>query len=122
VISEGYPPMNFMNVVAMQHPDAIDQYRIRQTRRAIYDSGRKLIKVGETSENFYDVWQDYFETNNLLDNPFGYENDVIRMERKLDEFIVLTEAQRDGTTAGKQIDYSSNPELLERLRALGYLE
>src|SRR6185436_3101030 len=33
VISEGYPPMNFMSIVAMQHPEAIDQYRIKQTRR-----------------------------------------------------------------------------------------
>jgi arylsulfatase A-like enzyme len=122
VISEGYPPMNFMTVVAMQHPDAIDRFRIKQTRRTIFDSGRKLIRVGETSESFFDVSQDYFETNNLLDNPFGYENDVIRLERGLDEFVLLAEARRDGTAAGKQIDYSSNPELLERLRALGYLE
>jgi hypothetical protein len=34
----------------------------------------------------------------------------------------MAEAHRDGTTAGREIDYSDNPELLERLRGLGYIE
>jgi len=122
VVSEAPPPMNFINVMAMNNPEAIERFRVKQMRRAIYEDGRKLMTVADRSDEFFDVRLDYFEHNNLLDNPFGYENDILRLERQLEDFVLVAEAQRDGTAAGKHIDYSNNPELLDRLRALGYLE
>jgi len=122
VVSEGYPPLNFINVMEMNNPDAIDRFRVREMRRAIYNSHTKLMTVADQPDEFFDVRKDYFETNNLIDNPFGYENELIRLQKRLEEFVLIQEAHRSGTAAGAAIDYSDNPEILERLRALGYIE
>ncbi len=122
VVTEGFPPENFVSVMEMNNTEAIDRFRVRRMRRAIYQDGLKLITVGEQPDEMFNVREDYFESKNILDNPFGYENDVIRLQQDLESFVLVAEAQRQGTTAGKKIDYSNNPELLERLRGLGYIE
>jgi hypothetical protein len=106
----------------MNNPEAIERFRIKKMRRAIYENGRKLMTVDDRPDEFFDVQKDYFETNNLLDSPIGYENDILGLERKLEDFTLVQEAHRSGTAAGKEVDYSDNPELLERLRALGYID
>lgn len=122
VVSEGFPPLNFVNVMEMNNPDAIEEFRVRMMRRAIYDGGHKLMTVSERPDEFFDVHKDYAEETNLLDNPFGYENNILSLEKALEAFVVVQEAHRDGTAAGETLDYSNNPELLERLRSLGYIE
>ena len=91
-------------------------------RRAIYDQNKKLMMVGGQPDEFFDVHRDPFEMANLLDNPFGYENDVLRLEKQLEDFVLVSQAHRDGVAPGETLDYSDNPELLERLRGLGYIE
>jgi hypothetical protein len=78
--------------------------------------------VAGQPDEFFAMRDDPFERNNLLDNPLGLENDIIRMQRKMEDFVILHEAHRDGTAPAGTIDYSDNPELLERLRGLGYIE
>lgn len=121
VVCEAFPPPNFINVMEMNNPEAIEPFRVRMMRRAIYDGGHKLMTVDGRPDEFFDVAHDPFEETNLLDAP-GYENDILRMERMLEEFVVVAEAHRDGTAAGRELDLSDNPELLERLRGLGYIE
>jgi arylsulfatase A-like enzyme len=122
VIAEAYPPQNFVTVVEMNNPEAIELFRCRMMRRAIYDGGRKLITVEGRMDEFFDVDHDPQETQNLLDRSVGYESTILEMERRLEEYVVVAEAHRDGTAAGKEVDFSDDPELLERLRRLGYIE
>lgn len=122
IVSEGYPPLNFINVMEMNNPEAIEPFRVRQMRRALFNDHRKLMTLADRPDEFFDVAQDRLETRNLLDNPLGYEQDILAMERELEDFIAVHEAQRDGTAAGAELDFSNNPELLERLRGLGYIE
>jgi arylsulfatase A-like enzyme len=122
VVSEAYPPINFINVMEMSNPEAIEKFRVRQLRRALYNNGGKLMTVDDRPDEFFDVRRDPTEDNNLLDSPLGYENNILQTENKMEDFVALMEAHRSGTASGKQIDYSDNPELLERLRGLGYIE
>ncbi len=122
VASEAYPPLNFLNVIEMNNPEAVEPFRIRKIRRTLYQGCCKLMTVGDNPDEFFDVHADPQETNNLIDQPIGYENDLLQMQNKLDRFVVMAEAYRDGIAAGKRIDFSDSPELLERLRGLGYIE
>ncbi len=122
VVSEAYPPVNFINVMEMSNPEAIERFRVREIRRAIYGHGTKLMTVGNHLDEFFDIEQDPLEETSLLDRPDGFENEVLGLDRELSEFIAEVEAQRDGTASGGHLDYSNNPELLERLRGLGYIE
>jgi arylsulfatase A-like enzyme len=122
VVSEAYPPINFINVMEMNNPAAIEQFRVRMLRRALYDGGSKLMTVDNRSDEFFDVGRDPVEVRNLLDSPTGYENNILNLENKMDNFVTTIEAQRSGIAGGEHIDYSNNPEILERLRGLGYIE
>jgi arylsulfatase A-like enzyme len=122
VAAEAFPPLNFIAVMEANNPEAIEPFRVRAMRRTIYDGSSKLMTVADRPDEFFDVQRDPLEEQNLLENPLGYENEVLRLERMLDDFVVVSEAHRDGTAAGRQIDLSNNPELLERLRGLGYIE
>lgn len=122
VVAEGFPPENFINVMEMTNPDAVEEFRLRKMRRAIYDNGGKLMMVGGQPDEFFSVREDPFEESDLLDNPIGYENDIIKMQQTLDDWVVMAEAHRDGVAPAGEVDYSDNPELLERLRGLGYIE
>ena len=122
VVAEGFPPETFINVMEMTNPEAIEQFRVRKMRRAIYKDDLKLMTVGGQPDELFHIGNDPEELTNLLDNLFGYENDLLTMEQQLEDFVVLSEAHRDGTAAAGKIDYSDNPELLERLRGLGYIE
>jgi uncharacterized sulfatase len=122
VISEAYPPLNFINVMEMSSPSAVARFRVKETRKAIFDGMTKLMTIGDRTDELFDMQKDPKEDHNLLDNPVGYENQLIDMEHRLEDYSSMLAAQRDGTQAGGHIDYSDNPELLERLRGLGYIE
>jgi arylsulfatase A-like enzyme len=122
IVSEGFPPQNFISVMEMTNPEAVETFRLHKMRRAIYGDGYKLMTVAGQPDEFFAERDDPFERNNLLDNPLGLENDIIRMQHKMEDFVILHEAHRDGTAPAGTIDYSDNPELLERLRGLGYIE
>lgn len=122
VVAEAYPPLNFINVMEANSPAAIEQFRVRQTRRAIFADGLKLLTVGEQPDEFFNTRRDPFENHDLLSQPAGYEKQMLQMQRDLESFVAVSEARRNGVTAGSVVDYSNNPELLERLRGLGYIE
>lgn len=122
VVAEAYPPWNFIEVMKLNNPEAIDAFRVEKMRRAIYDEGFKLMTVDGRPDEMFDMNGDPFETKNLLDNGVGHEKVRLDLQKLLEDYVVLAEAHRDGTAAGKEIDLSDNPELLDRLRGLGYIE
>jgi len=122
VATEAYPPMNFLNVMEVNHPAAVERFRVREVRRAIYSERGKLITVGDRPDEFFDVHGDPLESTNLLERPYGYENEILSLEHRLEDFITVQQARRDGSPGAGRLDYSNNPELLERLRGLGYIE
>lgn len=122
VVAEAFPPQNFIQVMKVNNPDEIDRFYCNSMRRAIYNSHTKLTMLDDQPFEFFDVNEDYLELNNLVDNPFGYENDLLNLQKQLEEFVIIQDAHRNGTVAGAHIDYSDNPEILERLRKLGYIE
>ena len=122
VIAEAYPPMNFINVMEANNPSAIEKFRVNKLRRAIYDGPRKLMTIVDEPIEFFNTTTDPLEAHNLLDGTPAHAASILKLEQALAATVTTLEAHRLGISAGAQQDYSDNPELIERLRGLGYIE
>src|SRR5690606_31015901 len=67
VVAEGFPPLNFINAMEMSHPEAVGQFRLRKPRRALFQNGRKLMSIGDQSDEFFATLLVPGVTNTLLD-------------------------------------------------------
>lgn len=113
--SEAYPPLTFVHVIEHRNPSVIERMRLREVRRSIYDGDYKLIVCGEKVEALYNVAADPAETRNLIANE---PTRLAEMQRKLTAFIQQFESSPMPEPATAEDD----EQVLEHLRALGYIE
>jgi arylsulfatase A-like enzyme len=113
--SEAYPPLTFVHVIEHRNPSVIERMRLREVRRSIYDGNYKLIICGEKVESLYNIAADPAETRNLIAND---PTRLAEMQRKLTAFIQQFEPSPKPDPATNEDD----EQVLEHLRALGYIE
>ncbi len=116
VFAEAITDENVLKIIRRQKPQLVAEYRCDQRRRAVWQTPYKLILTGE----------DYRELFNFVEDPRETQNLAAAMPAKVDEmseFLSDYERQAEaqavptGGAAGQ-----SDPQLRQRLRALGYLE
>jgi uncharacterized sulfatase len=117
VLTEAYVPDTLIRLMKNGDPDAIESYRCHQMRRAVYQDQYKLIKVGDTPDELFDLAQDPGENRNLLSE---YPELVTEMATLLETFVIGSENRRP-THETEQLDLEEDSELTERLKGLGYL-
>ncbi|MGC9400029.1 MAG: sulfatase [Anaerolineae bacterium] len=118
VMSEAYVPDTLIRLMKNEDPEAIETYRCRHMRRAVYRDHYKLIEVGGEPDELFDLAQDPGERHNLLDEQPEL---VAELQALLETFVVGSRKRRpNGRT--KQLDLEADDELAERLRGLGYLD
>lgn len=112
--SEAFPPAAFLNVLEHRSPSLIEQLRLTLVRRAAYDGGHKLTVVGSQVDALYQLQDDPLETRNVAgDNPVL----VNMLHHKLDQFVHTSQQHYQAGSRGEVSD-----EVLDNLRALGYIE
>jgi uncharacterized sulfatase len=119
VFAEAYTPDTLLALMESLNPDAIDAFRCRMMRRAVYLGQRKLITVGDKPDELFDVVDDPGEVHNLLDDNF---EEVGQLESILEAFVQHAEERRpDNWEASRQLSLDDEA-VADRLRALGYME
>jgi len=113
--AEAIPPLNLLNILEAQHPALVDQLYLKQVRRGVYQGDHKLALVGDRVESLFDVGIDPSEEQNVAQQ---HPELVTNLHSRLNQFVDEAKAQRLDTMS--QGDVSD--EVLENLRALGYLE
>lgn len=118
VWSEAYAPLTMIRLMEKQNPEAIDRFRCRDNRRAIYQGVKKLITVGDAPAELFDVCADPAEVNNRITEEPEL---AAHLNRRLK--TALQEA-RSHRWHGREddVDLSGRNQLSERLRRLGYVE
>lgn len=117
VLTEAYVPDTLIRLMKNGDDDAIEKYRCYQMRRAVYRDRYKLIEVGDSPDELFDIEQDPRETHNLLTE---HEDLVAELGTLLNTFVLGSKKRRpNGET--EQIELDDDSELTERLRGLGYL-
>jgi uncharacterized sulfatase len=118
VWSEAVAPLTMVKLMEKQNPKAIDRFRCRDTRRAIYEDVKKLITIGDEPTELFDVRADPAE----VENRIAAEPALARqLDRRLEEAVAAARSRR-WHDPGNDVDLSGRNQLSERLRRLGYVE
>ena len=116
VFSEGVPPRNVVKMLHQQRPRETEELGCDQTRRAVWRDTHKLIQTGENGLELYSALEDPNESLNLRDI---LPERVETLQEQLHTFVshagVMVASQ-------EQADGFDDPEVLRRLRDLGYIE
>jgi len=119
VFAEAYTPDTLLALMESLNPAAINTFRCRLMRRAVYRGRRKLITVGDRPDELFDVVDDPGETQNLLAD---HVDEAVQLENVLTEFVQHAHERRpDNWEASRRLSLD-NEAVADRLRALGYLE
>ena len=117
VFSEAYAPLNLILILEKYAPDLLERFHCRETRWAVYDQSKKLIRIDHQYDELFNFHTDPNELQNLLSNQLSTHHLVTA----LDDF--LNQAQNNVTASQQAITSNLDEEaVLQRLRNLGYIE
>lgn len=116
--TEAYVPDTLIALMEAQDPEAIETYRCRQMRRAVYRSDYKLITVGDRPDELFDLSRDPGELVNLISEK---PNLAAELESILEDFVRDAEARTPDNWRENRVRLEEDRELTERLKGLGYL-
>jgi arylsulfatase A-like enzyme len=111
--SEAVAPRMFLQVIEHSAPALIERLHLRETRRAVYQGDYKLILRENVVEGLYNVADDSTETRDLA----AVEPDRAAALRAHLEAFTRREQSADAAQIAPADD-----EVIEHLRALGYIE
>ncbi|MBN1641191.1 MAG: sulfatase [Anaerolineae bacterium] len=118
VYAESFPPATLLALMAHDDPDALERYRCRLARRAVYEGAHKLIAVDGRADELFDVQRDA----NELDNRIEAQPQVVaELERLLAAFVDDAEGRRAGAQGPARANLEQDPKVVDRLRHLGYI-
>ena len=117
--AEVYPPLNYARALKLRMPDLLEERRCLELRRAVVRANLKLIQLAGWPESLFELDKDPLEMANALP---GNPTEADELNKLLDEFVRLTEMQRENLAAGGTLELENDDQLLRRLRGLGYIE
>jgi arylsulfatase A-like enzyme len=110
VMTEAFAPLTFVHVLEHRNPSVIERRQLRETRRAVLDGRFKLMLRGDQPTALYDVLADPAETRSVLRSQPEAAAQLQRAAGLL------------ATGAGQGETAVQDAEVLEHLRALGYVD
>jgi uncharacterized sulfatase len=119
VFAEAYTPDTLLALMENENPAAIDTFRCRLMRRAVYDDRHKLITVGDEPDELFDVIDDPKERQNLLAE---YPDKVADLRSALTALAEVATARRPANWEAARKVSLDDKAISDRLRALGYIE
>ncbi len=119
VFAEAYTPDTLLALMENMDPAAIDTFRCRSMRRAVFRERYKLITVDDKPDELFDVVDDPGETRNLLESHL---DEAAQLESILTNFVEQAQARRPSNWEASRQFSLDNEAVVDRLRALGYLE
>ncbi len=116
VFSEGVPPQNVVQMLHRRRPQETQELGCDQTRRAVWSETHKLIQTGDERLELFSAIDDPCEHLNLRDI---LPERVEALREYLQTFVSHAGV---AVTTREQADGYDDPEVLRRLRDLGYIE
>ena len=115
VIAEAEPLQPIIQMLKRRQPETLEQFNYVQPHRAIYQHPYKVISTPENDIEFYHIYDDPVENNNLYQT-------LPEQAKILHEDLQNFMQQICIKTPEKLYQEEDDPMVLQRLRDLGYLE
>ncbi len=119
VFAEAYAPNTFLSMMEAHTPQLIDSFYCRLNRRAVVQNETKLVRIDGVQDELFNLNTDPHELNNL-----AAEIPTIagKLAGKLDAFMSQAIARRPDTWQTNHSLELDDENLMDQLRALGYIE
>ncbi|MBE2201522.1 MAG: sulfatase [Anaerolinea sp.] len=122
--SEIYPPLNFVKAIERRQAHLLAQRRCLSMRRAVVKTDEtaatlKLIQVDDQVDELFDLENDPAEMHNLLAERPSHAD---ALTQDLNRLAANAERQRLAVGNGRAIETEIDESLMQRLRALGYVD
>lgn len=113
--SEAFAPLTYVHLLERRSPALLERLGLRETRRAVYQGDYKLVLRGDQVAACYDVAADPDE---LHDIRAAESERIADMRARVEAFVRVAELSR--ADSPRTVPVSA--EVVEHLRALGYIE
>jgi hypothetical protein len=114
--AEAYPPVTLLRLLERRAPQLINRLRLRETRRAVYADGWKLVTVGDAVEALFDTDADPTDARDLAS---AHPHQAGRLHARLEAFTAAQAARAQGDSP---LTAQADDAIIASLRALGYIE
>ncbi len=119
VLAEAFPPHILIRAMEQREASLLQQRHCLATRRAIYQGSHKLVTTGPDPQ-LYDITQDPSETQPILNLEAQAEQS--RLHHLMQALIQQAEQRRPQTGPRQHNLATADPDLLQRMQDLGYME
>lgn len=120
VFVEAYPPNTFLSMMESHTPQLIDSFYCRTNRRAVVHGDNKLVRIDGVKDELFNLSKDPQELDDLIDTE---TKSAGKLASKLDTFMAHAIARRpDSWQTNHSLDIAEDENLMNQLRALGYIE
>ncbi len=116
VVSEAYPPANVIQILRRRDTALLEAFHCEAVQRAVYDLPYKFIHIEGVGERLYDLADDPREATPLEDHAVAQKMSAV-LQSQLAKAVARRPAQAQ-SAAGNLHD----PQVMDRLRGLGYME
>lgn len=117
VFSEGYPPMNLIQIIERHEPAIMEAFNCKAALWAAFDDIHKLLRTEEVQDELFDLESDPHEMQPLQDMPEKLEHLANHLEEHLLWAISRSTDDLDNLTTNLHDEH-----VMERMRSLGYIE
>ncbi len=112
--AEAFPPVNLLNIIEERQPQMVERLALREVRRGVVVGDHKVALVGDRIENLYNIAADPGEAHDIAaEQP----QIAAALQQQVAQFVTAQQAQSQAAD-----NQSMSGDVLENLRALGYIE
>jgi uncharacterized sulfatase len=119
VFSEAYPPSSILTILKKHAPTAIAKFHCTRHRRVAYEGPYKLVRIEGIKDELYNLKTNAAETKNIIDHQPEIAS---RLAHHLKNFVAQAVARQPDTWSGTKVSIDNDENILNHLRALGYIE
>ncbi len=120
VYAEAYAPNTFLSMMETHVPQLIESFYCHLNRRAAFHKQNKLVRIDGVQDELFNLQADPRELTDIISRE---TETAAKLSGRMDAFLAQAVARRPDTwQANRTLNLEDDENLLQQLKALGYIE